>query len=369
MRKILVLSQGYPFQNNEFVFVENFVKMLSKHVDSVIVIAPVSLTRGVLNRTKLPPKIRIYQNIKLKRPRYISFSNLTIFGINLSNLIMNVSIYNSAKTEAYDIVYSHFLTQSTSGHFLSKKSPFYVVLGEDKIRINEMYPSWFVNIILSRVKGIISLSTKNNQVSKLLNFNNEVLRTIIPNGYNPNLFFPRNVDRQKYGFREEDLILGFIGSEEPRKGLLTLIKAIEKLNNNYIKLIIMGEVNNYSVKNAENILLTGIITQKEIGEYLNLIDVYCHPSISEGSSNSIIEALACGKPIIASSDSFNDDLLRTNFSFRIDVKSIVDLAKTIDFCYLNKRTLKNMGRLAFEFIQDQTIENRVKKTLDFIKLN
>lgn len=365
MKKILVLSQGYPSLKNEFVFVKNFVDELSKSVSEIVVIAPVSLTRSLIRKTNLPPRTLIYNNVKIKRPRYISFSNLSIFGVNLSNLFMNVAIYFNARKETYDLVYSHFLTQAASGHFLSEKAKFFIILGEDKLRIDEMYPSWLVNIILSEVNGIVSLSKRNHIDSLKLNFPVNVFRTIIPNGYNPNFFFPRYIHRKNFGFKDEDFIIGFIGSNEPRKGFKTLIEAIKILNNKNIKLIAIGEIDSDSIYDYSNILLTGVLNQDSIAEYLGLIDIFCHPSLSEGSSNSIIEAMACGKPIIASVDSFNDDILRDNFSFRINVNSTNELAEKIEYCISNKWMLTSMGYNAWEFIKENTIKSRVEKFLDF----
>jgi glycosyltransferase involved in cell wall biosynthesis len=81
-----------------------------------------------------------------------------------------------------------------------------------------------------------------------------------------------------------------------------------------------------------------------------------------------LEALACGKPVIASREKFNDDILSDDYSYRIDVTSIDEISKSIEYCYYNRDELSIKGLNALKFSKINTIDRRVEKILDFIEL-
>lgn len=365
--RILILSEGYPNQNNEFIFVKNFVEQLIQNGYKVTVISPVSLTSSLINKNKLPIKMTISESLVVKRPRYISFSNFKLLWFSISNILMNISIVLSSCGENFDIVYSHFWSQIPSAYFIAKTKPVYVTVGESNIIINKMYPKCILKIFLKKVTGIISLSTKNLAISKELDLIGSSRTTVIPNGYNPNVFYKNLINKSNYGFSVNDFILGFIGNSNPTKGLSNLIAAFNQLEVNNLKLIIIGNIKNRVPHNG--IFYTGIISQGEIAEYLSIVDVYCHTSTAEGSSNAIIEALACGKPVIASNKEFNDDLLRDDFSIRIDVEAIDEIKSAIMTLYSDQNMINKMAYHALDFIKDFTIEKRIRKVIDFINYN
>lgn len=364
VKKILILTQGYPTKSNEFIFVKNFVDELSKYQVLIRVISPVSLTKYLFRLSALPPRIYRSNNIIIERPRYISTSNLSLFSFNISNVFMNLSIFFSSYKKSYDVIYSHFWTQIPSAYLIAKTKPIFIVTGESRINIDKMYPKYILNIFISRVTGIIALSSRNLRISSELNLIGETSTIVIPNGFNPQIFHKKFIDRKNYNYSYNDFIIGFIGNSNKSKGVINLLNAFKELNIENIKLIIIGDVS--VTHKTDSILYTGIISQEEISNLLSVIDLYCHPSIAEGSSNAIIEALACGKPVMASNKEFNNDILREDFSIRIDVESIEQIKNGILSLYNDRDLLKKMGENALEFIKDFTLEKRVKKVINFI---
>jgi glycosyltransferase involved in cell wall biosynthesis len=47
------------------------------------------------------------------------------------------------------------------------------------------------------------------------------------------------------------------------------------------------------------ILVTGYVSSPDLPAYYSLIDVFVYPSLRDGMPNALLEAMACGKPVVA----------------------------------------------------------------------
>ena len=118
---------------------------------------------------------------------------------------------------------------------------------------------------------------------------------------------------------EDDSYLLHVGSFEKRKDLITLVKAFKLLkkskNNSYLKLVLAGQKNlngnsevldeleSYILKNnlSKSVLLTGYLSNQEIGSLYKNAMIYVFPSIEEGFGIPILEAFSMGVPVVTSS--------------------------------------------------------------------
>jgi glycosyltransferase involved in cell wall biosynthesis len=117
--------------------------------------------------------------------------------------------------------------------------------------------------------------------------------------------------RDKYGFGLSDIIIIFIGSLKKIKGSDILLKAFIQLGEQYIrrhnlKLLFVGDGEmrrdlEFEIKEeklSEHVKFLGRVLYKDIPELYKIADLYIIPSLFEGMSNALLEAMFNEVPII-----------------------------------------------------------------------
>ena len=170
------------------------------------------------------------------------------------------------------------------------------------------------------------------------------------------------------GFPTDVFIIAFCGRFNNRKGALRVSDAIKKINNPNIKSIFVGTVadNETEKPDCEGILFMDGLPHHEIVYYLNCADVFVLPSLAEGCPNSVIEAMACGLPIISSNLPFNFDILSKEVAILINPRDVDEIANAIKKIYEDKTLRHKHSKGSLLKSQSLTIQNRVANILKFI---
>lgn len=116
--------------------------------------------------------------------------------------------------------------------------------------------------------------------------------------------------KQKYGI-EDDFFL-YVGGYNPRKNIRTLLLAYahikERLNKNH-KIVILGKPGrsyedlvklSEELKISDSCIFTGFIPVEHMPWFYNAASVFVYPSLYEGFGLPVVEAMACGTPVITS---------------------------------------------------------------------
>ena len=133
---------------------------------------------------------------------------------------------------------------------------------------------------------------------------------LIPNGVERPEAAPadRGQLRQSLGIADTDFVLGSVGRAVPLKGFDRAIDAVAQLNQQYaspVHWILAGDGPEIvrlderarQLGVADRVHLLG--AQSNIGRFLSASDAFLNTSHSEAMNLAILEAMACGKPIIA----------------------------------------------------------------------
>jgi glycosyltransferase involved in cell wall biosynthesis len=115
--------------------------------------------------------------------------------------------------------------------------------------------------------------------------------------------------RRRYGLRSGPVI-GVVGRTSREKGQMVLMQALPLImksfrdvqvllvGENYLQDDIMANIEEYGLQ--QNVVMTGRLSQEEVYRLYSLMDVVAVPSLVEGFGLTAIEAMAAGKPVVAS---------------------------------------------------------------------
>ena len=165
------------------------------------------------------------------------------------------------------------------------------------------------SLVLHQARAIVTVSMCENNY-----FKSEFSRKLhyIPNGVDTSIFKPLSENgkliREKLCVRKDDVLVLYFAHLRSAKGILTLLDAIDVVINetSNVKFLIAGtgplrEKVKKSLKNHEGRVHAFIryIPDSDLPYLYNASDIYTLPSFVEGMPLSLMEAMACGKPVIA----------------------------------------------------------------------
>jgi len=150
---------------------------------------------------------------------------------------------------------------------------------------------------------------------------------VIPNGVDTERFRPqmdaRKAVRQKLKLTPEAMVVGTAGRLDPVKDHRTLFRAVELVLSQHVpvQLVIVGDGPERAALEADvraRSLLSGralfVGERSEVASLMNGLDVFVLPSLAEGMSNALLEAMAVGIASVATRVGGNPELVEGGIS-------------------------------------------------------
>ncbi len=126
--------------------------------------------------------------------------------------------------------------------------------------------------------------------------------------------------QKKHNISADHLVLGTISRLDPIKNHQMMLEAFSKIHQQYpyVKLLIVGDgelretLEELCDKLAitEQVIFTGFIIEPQ--KYLNIMDIFLLPSLSEGTSMTLLEAMSFSKPCIVTNVGGNPEIVSHN---------------------------------------------------------
>lgn len=199
---------------------------------------------------------------------------------------------------------------------------------------------------------------------------------VITSGVKTNIFKPLTSDekekiRQNLKLKNDDFVVGFVATHiSYSKGADDLIEAFDKIGKEYLnaKLLLIG-YDEIGIPKSDSIIHCGLVKREELSDYYNAMNIFVFPSRSEGAPKVVMEACACGIPVISTKVGGIPDLVKEGYNgFLVnpgDINAIVNHCKML----LNDVELRNiMGKKASEYaVENFDFNDLVKRTADVIK--
>ena len=121
-----------------------------------------------------------------------------------------------------------------------------------------------------------------------------------------------------------------------------------------LRLILIGQKNMSlsSIRLCANISVLPPVAQNSLVEYLNLSDIFVLPSYSEGLSNSLMEAMAVGLPVVATKVGDNTKLVKNGYTgLLIEPKSVEQIIVSLRKLILNADLRNDLGSNALAMMR------------------
>ena len=344
----------------------------------------VPILRGVTYR--ILPHIPFYLNkMKLQRRLDITNNNHLYLHQPFSNF---KNIANHPLIDWADIIHLHWVADFVDypSFFKKVKKPIVWTLHDKYPAVGlQHYCSSFypvpdnlkdLDLLCIKIKRDSLLEVKNLNVVAISEMmvdicgSSEVLKgfpiTLIHNGIDPVNFemYDRQQSRKELGLISNATIFLFSGYNihDPNKGLNRVIEALEKCDVPNKLLVCIGMSNLPIPDTSFPIILTGLITsQVKISKYYSAADVFVQSSFEETFSQTPLEAMACGTPVVALPFSGAHDLINQDNGVVCEDFSTDALSKgimqTINRIYNREKIREDVvNRFSYDKIAQQYIE-------------
>lgn len=205
---------------------------------------------------------------------------------------------------------------------------------------------------------------------------------VIPNGTAeiPENEISRKKIRERYGWEKDDFVLGYVARLAPGKGHELFVRTIAELIKNHtpIKACLVGDGELFSTiqqlisKSGLSKVFSMPGTISNVEDYLQAFDAVVLLSEREGMPNALLEAMAAGKPIIATPVGGVPEILDHGRAGILVDANLEDIVKAVETLVMNTALCRSLGQKARQQIKDhysldQVFEGLVSYYKNFAK--
>lgn len=202
------------------------------------------------------------------------------------------------------------------------------------------------------------------ELVRRFNYNNDKI-IIFPRGIDLSLFTPSRTSNslENLGWKN-NLIVICTRQHKKLYGIEYLIEAMPKIVTKYENARFLfagsGPLTSLYKKRIKDlgveryVKFLGFVSNKLLPHYLNIADVYVSPSLSDGTSICLLEAMACGLPVVVTNVDANLEWINNGYNGLICPKgSYEELSEKISLFLGNKELRKEMGQRNYKIAREK----------------
>lgn len=178
--------------------------------------------------------------------------------------------------------------------------------------------------------------------------------------------------RKELGIPADAIVLISVGELNRNKNLEIVIRALMEMKNENIHYVLCGEgeQRNHLIELSssirERVHFSGYRT--DVKELMACSDIFVMPSLREGLSRSLMEAMACGKPCIVSNIRGNKDLIiEGKGGYLCDPKDSKSFADAINLLVRNTSMIRSMGVFNKQAIKDYSLDTVITNVTELYR--
>ncbi len=322
--RVLVLSFTFPNVKQPAlgVFVRERIRRIASECE-VVVVAPVPwfpfnrLIRGEQWSGIAP--VERHEGLEVRHPRffciprYLKWLDGGLYAISLLPFLWRLR-----RSFPFDVIDTHFAyPDGLAGTILGRifRRPVVITLRGSIVRL-ATYPLHRpqLRLALRRAARVLAVSESLKQTAVALGIPPQKVR-VIPNGVDTSRFFPmeRSEARRALDLPKDAKILLSVGGLNEGKGhhrIVAMLPSLLRRHPDLLYVIVGGGRRADSLRPVledlirdhglrDHVLLAGERPHGEIPLWMGAADVFCLATRSEGWANVLLEAMACGRPVVS----------------------------------------------------------------------
>jgi glycosyltransferase involved in cell wall biosynthesis len=308
--------------------------------------------------------------IRVLRPRYLSASSKQLLGLDTG--VISEYTFEQAVRRAFfhlapeiEIVYGHFLYPS--GRVAVRLGRAYgmpsIVRHGDGC-LEDRYLKRGVRDF-SDVTGVISNTHRLKLFcEQTLGIPGEKVRVFL-NAVDRGIFRPRDRSemRRRLGLPQDKFLVIFVGYFTELKGPHRVLQAIADLEGVSAILVGAPQAPDRIELKGPKIAFIGPVEHAKLPEYLSAADAFVLPTTMEGCCNAILEAMACGIPVVSSKRDFNDEIIDDEVAIRVDPDNVDQIRQAIVVLQQDHDLRESMSRSCLVRSRRFDIDARAKEAV------